>query len=393
MKGKKVGILIGVSAVVAAVGASVTVTQQNEYKLIRQFGKVDRVISSSGISFKIPFIESTQSLPKETLLYDLAASDVITKDKKTMISDSYVLWKISDPLKFAQTLNSSVENGESRINTAVYNATKNAISSMSQDQVITSRDGELSDMVMEAIGTNMDQYGIELLKFETKQLDLPDDNKEAVYERMISERDNIAATYKAEGNSEAKVIRNKTDKEVAIQISDAKKQAEILEAEGEQEYMKTIAAGGFRDITRIASSSPIMWEQICVENNQNISNVLDDYIRLLVQIKCFVDNKDSRSLYQMFASSRDYRDSIDVVDNGLLKKAYVLYLDIADEAGGIATIATILAMEKISIKNIGIIHNREFEEGVLKIMLYDDESAKKATKILRDKNYTVYERK
>ena len=241
MKGKKIGILIGVSAVVIAVGASVTVTQQNEYKLIRQFGKVDRVISSSGISFKIPFIESTQSLPKETLLYDLAASDVITKDKKTMISDSYVLWKISDPLKFAQTLNSSVESGESRINTAVYNATKNAISSMSQDQVITSRNGELSDMVMEAIGTNMDQYGIELLKFETKQLDLPDDNKEAVYERMISERDNIAATYKAEGNSEAKVIRNKTDKEVAIQISDAKKQAEILGAEGEQEYMKILA--------------------------------------------------------------------------------------------------------------------------------------------------------
>lgn len=241
MKGKKIGILIGVSAVVVAVGASVTVTQQNEYKLIRQFGKVDRVICSSGISFKIPFIESTQSLPKETLLYDLAASDVITKDKKTMISDSYVLWKISDPLKFAQTLNSSVESGESRINTAVYNATKNAISSMSQDQVITSRDGELSDMVMEAIGTNMDQYGIELLKFETKQLDLPDDNKEAVYERMISERDNIAATYKAEGNSEAKVIRNKTDKEVAIQISDAKKQAEILGAEGEQEYMKILA--------------------------------------------------------------------------------------------------------------------------------------------------------
>ena len=240
MKMKKAALIAGILGAVI-IGSSITITQQHEYKLIRQFGKVDRVISSSGISFKIPFIESTQSLPKETLLYDLAASDVITKDKKTMISDSYVLWKISDPLKFAQTLNSSVESGESRINTAVYNATKNAISSMSQDQVITSRDGELSDMVMEAIGTNMDQYGIELLKFETKQLDLPDDNKEAVYERMISERDNIAATYKAEGNSEAKVIRNKTDKEVAIQISDAKKQAEILEAEGEQEYMKILA--------------------------------------------------------------------------------------------------------------------------------------------------------
>ena len=240
MKMKNIAVIIGI-AVVALAGASVTVTQQNEYKLIRQFGKVDRVISEPGISFKIPFIESTQSLPKETLLYDLAASDVITKDKKTMISDSYVLWRIQDPLKFAQTLNCSLESSESRINTAVYNATKNVISSMSQDQVITSRDGELSEQVMDAIGDNMEQYGVQLIKFETKRLDLPDDNKAAVYERMISERDNIAATYTAEGNSEAKVIRNTTDKDVTIQISDAKKQAEILEAEGEQEYMKILA--------------------------------------------------------------------------------------------------------------------------------------------------------
>ena len=240
MKMKNIAVITGIAALALA-GASVTVTEQNEYKLIRQFGKVDRVISQPGISFKIPFIESTQSLPKETLLYDLAASDVITKDKKTMISDSYVLWKIQDPLKFAQTLNCSLENGESRINTAVYNATKNVISSLSQDQVITSRDGELSEMVMDAIGDNMEQYGVQLVKFETKQLDLPDDNKAAVYERMISERDNIAATYTAEGNSEAKVICNTTDKEVTIQISDAKKQAEILKAEGEREYMKILA--------------------------------------------------------------------------------------------------------------------------------------------------------
>ena len=221
MKMKKAALIAGILGAVI-IGSSITITQQNEYKLIRQFGKVDRVIC-------------------EPLLYDLEASDVITKDKKTMISDSYVLWRITDPLKFAQTLNSSLENSESRINTAVYNATKNVISSLSQDRVITSRDGELSDMVMEAIGDNMEQYGIELIKFETKQLDLPDDNKAAVYERMISERDNIAATYKAEGDSEAKVIQNKTDKEVTIQISDAKKQAEILKAEGEQEYMKILS--------------------------------------------------------------------------------------------------------------------------------------------------------
>lgn len=241
MRNKKLFIILGSVAVLIGAAASVTVTEQNEYKLVRQFGKVKRVISSPGISLKIPFVETTATLPKETLLYDLSPSDVITKDKKTMISDSYVLWKIENPLKFAQTLNSSIESGESRINTAVYNATKNVISSMTQDEVITSRDGELSDAVMASIGDNMEQYGVNLLLFETKQLDLPEDNKDAVYERMISERDNIAATYKAQGSSEAKVIRNTTDKEIAIKISEAEKKAEILKAEGEQEYMKILA--------------------------------------------------------------------------------------------------------------------------------------------------------
>lgn len=162
--------------------------------------------------------------------------------------------------------------------------------------------------------------------------------------------------------------------------------------DNDAQYMKTIAAGGFRDITRIASSSPEMWQQICLENGENISNVLDDYIRLLIQIRCSIDNREADSLYQLFASSRDYRDSIDITDNGLLKKAYVLYLDIADEAGGIATIATILAMDKISIKNIGIIHNREFEEGVLKIEFYDEASQERGAALLRRRNYTIYQR-
>ena len=241
MKKKSIITIIAAAAVLTAGAMSVTVTAQDEYKLIRRFGKVERVISHPGISLKIPFLETAATLPKQTLLYDLSPSDVITRDNKTMISDSYVLWRIEDPLKFAQTLNSSLESGESRINTAVYNATKNAISSMSQDEVITSRDGQLSEIVLNAVEKNIEQYGIRLLEFETKQLDLPDDNKEAVYERMISERDNIAATYTAEGNSEAKVIRNTTDKEIAIKISEAEKQAEILKAEGEQEYMKILA--------------------------------------------------------------------------------------------------------------------------------------------------------
>ncbi len=234
--------LVAVLVLLVIVGASsIVVTQENEYSLVRQFGKIDHVITEAGISFKIPFVQTVDKLPKQTLLYDMASSDVITSDKKTMITDSYVLWHIVDPLKFAQTLNSSIPNAESRLDTIVYNSTKNIISSMNQEDVISGRDGELSAAVIANIGNSLDQYGIELLAFETKHLDLPSDNKTAVYERMISERDNIAATYTAEGKSEAQIIRNTTDKEVTMMLSEAEKEAEILIAEGEAEYMRILS--------------------------------------------------------------------------------------------------------------------------------------------------------
>lgn len=238
---KKVALAFVIFLLLIIGSSGFVVTQENEYSLVRQFGKIDHVITESGISFKIPFIQTVDKLPKETLLYDLASSDVITSDKKTMITDSYILWHITDPLKFAQTLNSSISNAESRLDTIVYNSTKNVIGSLTQEDVISGRDGELSAAVIENIGSSLDQYGIELLSFETKHLDLPSDNKSAVYERMISERANIAATYTAEGNSEAQIIRNTTDKEVSIMLSEAEKQAEILIAEGEAEYMRILS--------------------------------------------------------------------------------------------------------------------------------------------------------
>lgn len=236
-------VLLGVAIILLLiVGSSgIVVTQEDEYSLIRQFGKIDHVVTDAGVSFKIPFVQSVDKLPKQTLLYDLASSDVITSDKKTMITDSYILWRISDPLKFAQTLNSSISNAENRLDTIVYNSTKNVISSLTQEEVISGRDGELSAMVLANISSSLDQYGIELLSFETKHLDLPGDNKAAVYERMISERDNIAATYTAEGNSQAQIIRNTTDKEVTVMLSEAETQAEILIAEGEAEYMRILS--------------------------------------------------------------------------------------------------------------------------------------------------------
>ena len=242
---KVAGTIAGLAVVIVLLG-SVVVTKENEYKLIRQFGRVERVVDTAGVTLKLPFIQTADTLPKQILLYDLAASDVITMDKKTMLSDSYVLWRITDPLKFAQTLNSCVANAEGRIDTVVYNSVKNVISSMSQNEVISGRDGELSQAIMTNVGDSMAEYGITLLAVETKRLDLPADNKAAVYERMISERDKIAATYTAEGQAEAQKIRNTTDREIAISISDAKAQAAAITADGEAEYMR-IMAEAYRD--------------------------------------------------------------------------------------------------------------------------------------------------
>jgi len=152
-----------------------------------------------------------------------------------------VLWRINDPQLFVQTLNSQVANAESRINAQVFMSMKNIISSLDQTEVINGRDGELTKMIMGNIGNSMEQYGIELITVEIKRLDLPDDNKNAVYERMISERNNIAASYIAEGEAEATKIRTQTDYEITVSISEAKAEAEATVAAGEAEYMKVLS--------------------------------------------------------------------------------------------------------------------------------------------------------
>ncbi len=270
--GRKIVAVLIVLALLIGLSGSAVVTRQDQFKLIRQFGRVQRVITQPGLTFKIPFIESVDTIPKELLLYDLPESDVITSDKKTMIVDSYVLWHVTEPLKFAQTLSCSVSNAEGRIDAIVYNAMKNTISNMKQDEVIRSRDGKmtitvdendtdvtnndlvvsgeketvveitsLTEEIMAQINHVESQYGIEIVVVDVKKLDLPDDNKQAVYTRMISERENIAAQYTAEGESEAKMIENTTDKEVAIMLSDAKAKAEATVAEGEAEYMRILS--------------------------------------------------------------------------------------------------------------------------------------------------------
>ena len=226
-------LFLGISALV--------VTYPNEYMLVKQFGEIVRVEEKPGVSFKVPVIQEADSLPKCMQIYDIPKSDVITRDKKTMIADAFVLWRINDPVKFTRYLNGQPAQAQSRTSASVFSSLKSVISNMDQSAIIENRNGKLAQDIRNSIGDSLEGYGIEILSVETKSLDMPDDNKQAVYERMISERNNIAASYTAKGNSEAQKIRNNTDREVSVMRSEANRNAEILRAEGEAEYRRILS--------------------------------------------------------------------------------------------------------------------------------------------------------
>lgn len=243
---KKAIIVPCVILVLVVMLSSMVVTKPGEYRVIKQFGKIVRVEENDGsvygLSWKIPFIQSETVISSKMKLSDLPASDVMTSDKKSMISDCFVMWRIQDPVKFIQKLSGSEQNAESRISSNVYNALKNVISSLTQEEVISGRDGELATLLTEKLGTNLESYGIKVEKIETKMLDLPDENKDAVYNRMISERNNIAASYTAQGEQQAQEIKNDTNEQVTVLLAQAQKQADTIIAEGEAEYMRILSS-------------------------------------------------------------------------------------------------------------------------------------------------------
>lgn len=236
-------IIAAIIAVIAFIGISQSmfVLEQGEYAIVKQFGEVVAIYDEPGIKVKLPLIQVVDTLPNKVLVYDLPISEVITKDKQTMVADSFAMWRISDPIKFISSLNGSITTATGRIEYLVYNAMKNQISSRTQEEVVSDRTGQLARDITDTAKPNFAQYGIELLSVETKHLDLPYDNKESVYKRMIAERNNISATYAAEGEKEATIITNEAAKEAAVLLAEAKAQAEQLRAEGEAEYMRILS--------------------------------------------------------------------------------------------------------------------------------------------------------
>ncbi len=243
MKKRIIFILIALALVLCLANATYTVAE-NEYACTVRFSKIIETVDTAGLHFKIPFVDSVKYFSKAATLYDIPPSEVTTSDKMNMTVDCYILWRINDPLKIYQTLGTQSVELE-RLNAITYTALKNALGTLAQADIINMEDGGQRNAIYEGIAQTVDAqaetYGIQVEDVKIKRFDLPESNLNAVYSRMISERNQIAEKYTADGNYEASIIRNDVDKQVNIIVSNAQAEAAQLEAEGEQEYMRLLA--------------------------------------------------------------------------------------------------------------------------------------------------------
>ena len=242
----KKSIVIAVIVLLALVvlGSSVFTVRENEYACTVRFSKIIDTTSEAGLHFKVPFVDTVKYFSKATMLYDIPPSEVLTSDKQNMTVDCYILWSISDPKLFYQTLGSTGV-AEQRLDALTYNELKTVMGTLAQSDIINMEDGSKRNDIYGNIASDVNAlaktYGIHVEDVKIKQFDLPESNLNAVYNRMISERNQMAEKYTADGNYEASIIRNDVDKQVNIMVSDAKAKAAQLEAEGEGEYMRLLA--------------------------------------------------------------------------------------------------------------------------------------------------------
>ena len=243
---KKTLIIIGavVLALIIVSSSAFYTLRQDQYACVFRFSEIVQTEDEAGLHFRIPFVDSVKYFPKATQFYDIPPSEVLTSDKQNMTVDCYILWKISDPQQFYRALGGTTQ-AEERLNAITYNALKTAMGTLAQADIINMNDGAERNEIYEGITSTVDNqaatYGIHVEDVKIKQFDLPDSNLNAVYSRMISERNQMAEKYTADGNYEASIIRNNVDKEVNIIVSNAQAEAAKQEAEGEAEYMRLLA--------------------------------------------------------------------------------------------------------------------------------------------------------
>lgn len=239
-KGNRRNMYMGAGALIILILLlnSLFIVREGEYKVVLKFGEAVRIVQSPGLQMKIPFIENLMSLPKYQMTYESNPTSILTKDKKPIIVDNYTVWKIEDPQKFLRTAK-TVAVGVQRIDAAVYNTVRRKLSEINYDQIISENTarGNINDEITKDVAETMrrDNYGIQIIDVRIKRTDLPDENKESVYSRMISDRQSIAARYLSEGDEESRKIMSKADRTAVELVAEAEAAAKKIIAEGEAE--------------------------------------------------------------------------------------------------------------------------------------------------------------
>ena len=244
MKNMKKWIILAVILFVAVIvlGSSIYMVQEGEYAYVTQFCEIKLIHTDAGLYMKIPFLQDVNKLTQKQMIYNINSSEVLTADKKAMIVDSYAIWRIDNVTTFIRTVN-NIPEMQKRIDASTYSVIKNLMGQLEQSEIITDSDegrSTLNNEITDLVSRSLDLYGVSIQSIEIKRFDLPEDNTTAVFTRMISERSQMAASYKAEGEYEAAKIRNETDKEIAILLGEAQAASQRLRGEGEEEYMRIL---------------------------------------------------------------------------------------------------------------------------------------------------------
>ncbi|MBC7117273.1 MAG: protease modulator HflC [Pseudothermotoga sp.] len=224
---------------------SLFIVDQTQYAIVLRFGQIRKVISEPGLYVRTPFVDNVVRLSKRYYIYDIPVEKIITLDKKTMLVDSYAIWKIYDPKKFLESVR-TVNLALSRIDDVVYSGLRNTLAKLEFDDIVTGERQYLTD-ITDFARKNLAEFGIEVRDVRIKHTDLPEENQQAVFERMKSERQSIAALIRAEGQKEAQKIRSEADKQATIIRAQAMSEAERIKGSGEASATRIYAEAFSRD--------------------------------------------------------------------------------------------------------------------------------------------------
>jgi len=232
--------IVLIVAILFLANLSLFIVDETRQAIVLQFGKPIRAISEPGLSWKIPFIQNVVFFEDRLLVYDAAPTEIITKDKKTLIVDNYARWRIVDPLKFLQTVR-DLNGAQARLDDIVYSELRVDLGLFNMSEIVSEKREGIMERVTEISNEKANTYGIQIVDVRIKRIDLPPENEKYIFERMRAERERIAKQYRAEGQEESAKIIAETEREKTVILAEAYKTAQTLKGEGEAESIRIYA--------------------------------------------------------------------------------------------------------------------------------------------------------